>query len=433
MNTTGQPAQILDATTLAEIARVRDSGALGENGRLRELFDLLAERSIAGQALKEAEIAVSVFGKKDATATRDDPVARVYIHRLRKRLDEFYLSSPPPDGVRIDIPRGEYRIIGRPIAAGKAAPGSEPDAVVAAAPDRWKRIAVIAACVLVLANIAAWAVFAGRGADPVEQARQSAVWSPITKSERPLLVVVGDYYMFGEYEDRLFLKRLIRDFSINSKDDLVENYLTSPREFERYADVALQYLPTSAAYALTDLMPVLGAGDRRVQVVLASELTPDRLKSSDIVFVGLFSGLGKLRDPVFAHSRFRFGDSYDEIVDRTSGNSYVSEAFLAAPGDTMYRDYGFFASFAGPSGNRIAVLSGTRDTALIGIAESLTNPDFLRRLRDGVDGARDFEALFEVKGQKQVSLETALLAHAPIDSTAIWSVAPGEQVAFPAQ
>ena len=46
------------------------------------------------------------------------------------------------------------------------------------------------------------------------------------------------------------------------------------------------------------------------------------------------------------------GGSYEQDLAETS------EAFLAAPGDQMYRDYGFFSSFEGPTGNRIAILSG---------------------------------------------------------------------------
>jgi len=62
-----------------------------------------------------------------------------------------------------------------------------------------------------------------------------------------------------------FLKRLIRDFSINSKNDLVQRYGYDPQNYDKYGDVALQYLPTSAAFALADLAPLLSK-DRTVQV-----------------------------------------------------------------------------------------------------------------------------------------------------------------------
>ena len=246
----------------------------------------------------------------------------------------------------------------------------------------------------------------------------------------PLLVVVGDYYMFGEYEERVKLKRLVRDFAINSKEDLVHSQRDNPGSFDKYSDVAMQYLPASAAYALADLAPLLREG-RQVQVALASELTPERLKSDDIIYVGLLSGMGKLSDAVFSQSRFAIGESYDQIIDRKTGRTYTSEAFRAAPSDQMYRDYGFFSTFEGPAGNRIAILSGSRDTAVMGVAEALTQMDRIAKVEKKTGGKEDFEALFEVKGQKHVNLEAQVLASYEINSSTIWSGAPANVASYP--
>ena len=93
---------------------------------------------------------------------------------------------------------------------------------------------------------------------------------------------------------------------------------------------------------------------------------------------------------------------------------------LAAPTDTMYRDYGFVSAFEGLSGNRILVIAGAQDTALLGLAKSLTQLETLETLTVQSNGARDLEALFEVKGQKNVDLQTDLLGWAPLDSENLW-------------
>jgi hypothetical protein len=428
---------MLSAETLAEVARVRASGALGAGGRLTELFDFLVERSGRGESPKEAEIAVLVFGKPDVDAAKDDPVARVYMHRLRKRLDDHYLRHGAPDGLRLEIPKGEYRLVGvRQDEIGPDVAAEEADGAVAAerppGPQRrrWAMLAAAAVGLAIVGNIGAWAMFASRPADPIAEVRASPAWSEMAASQRPLLLVVGDYYIFGEYQDRLFLKRLIRDFAINSKDDLQQRYMIDPAQYDRYGDVALQYLPTSVAFAMADLMPLISDG-RPVHVALASELTPDKLKSNDILYIGLLSGLGALRDPVFAHSRFRIGESYDQIHDRTTGVTYTSEAFLAAPSDTMYRDFGYFSTFQGPAGNRIAILAGARDTALMGVAENVTRASSLEALSGKAGRSGDFEALLETKGQKHVNLETRVLAAEAVDSAAIWSGEKPGDVTFP--
>lgn len=433
---TTEPTTRLDPAAIAEIGRVRASGVLGQSGRLLELFDFLAARSADGRPPKEAEIALAVFGKTDAETMRDDPVARVYIHRLRKRLDEFYLRNGTPAGGRLDIPKGDYRIVCTRASGaaddGEAAMRATDDMVAMPARRRisWGLIAACVAVVAIGGNIVAWSMLAMRPAVPETRLSDTGVWNAIATSERPLLIVVGDYYMFGEYEDRVVLKRLIRDFAINNKEDLVYAQRGDSARLDKYADVAMQYLPASAAFALADLAPLLREG-RDVQVTLASELTPDRMKTNDIIYVGLLSGLGPLRDPVFSSSRFALGESYDQIVDRKSGRTYTSEAFLAAPGDQMYRDYGFFSSFAGPTGNRITILSGSRDTAVMGVAEAVTQLDRLARVEQKTPVDGDFEALFEVKGQKHVNLEAQVIASYPLDGAAIWSGDRANVAAYP--
>ncbi len=425
--TPAEPMNALAPATLAEIARVRESGALGTSGRLVELFDFLASRSGDGRSPKEAEIALAVFGKADSDSLRDDPVARVYIHRLRKRLDDFYLRHGVSGGVRLDIPKGDYRIV--PVGPEDnveaiATPDAPAEADAYARPPsrklRWGLIAAGLFATLTAGNIAAWALLLNKPQPETAKIADAGIWTEIANSTRPLQIVVGDYYMFGEYKDRVSLTRLIRDFSINSKEDLVHHYRDDPSGFDRYSDIAMQYLPASAAYALTDLAPLLREG-RQVQVTLASELTPESLKSHDIIYVGLLSGMGPLRDPVFSQSRFSFGESYDQIIDRKTGKTYTSEAFLTAPSDQMYRDYGFFSTFEGPSGNRIAILSGTRDAAVMGVAETLTRIDSLLRFEKKAATEGDFETLLVVKGQKHTNLEAQVVASYQLDSPSIWA------------
>jgi hypothetical protein len=428
MPVTGAPdAGGLDAATLAEIERVRASGVLGRGGRLSELFEFLVTRSDSAAPPKEFEIAFEVFGKTDAEAVKDDPVARVYVHRLRRRLDDFYLRHPTDDGVRLTVPKGEYRILGARADAAAAleplAPGPRGRAValLEILRRRWRIAAVVA--LLLLGNLAAWpmlAVRAGGGDGDVARLRQHSVWGGLMTGSKPILIVVGDYYMFAESEGGMNVDRLVRQFSINSKEDLLELQRDEPETGERYADVNMKYLPTSTAFALADIMPLIPDG-RSVRVALASEINPEALKDYDVVYVGLLSGMGALREPAFAASRFGLGDTYDEIVDSQTGEHYMSEAFFSSQFDGMYRDYGFFSSFDGPNGNRIVIIAGERDTAVMGVAENLTRRGGLDDLAERADGASSLEAVYEIQAQGDVSLEGRVVAAAPRDESQIWT------------
>jgi hypothetical protein len=251
--------------------------------------------------------------------------------------------------------------------------------------------------------------------------RQSAIWSPILNDDRVIFLVVGDYYIFGETDESMEVRRLVREFAINSPQDLEQYLKLHPEQAERYLDLELAYLPTAAAYALRDLMPVLSSVNKRVRIVTMSQLNPAVIKSAHVIYVGYLSGLGRLGELAFKSSRLSFGESYDEIVDRKTSKRYVSQAGAPYRGETQIHDYGYFATFAGPEGNRIVIVAGTRDVAAMHMSEIVTGPRTLDTLIKSAQGAPGFEALYEVYGMDRLNLDGKLLLTSPLDSERIWT------------
>ncbi|MEJ1964840.1 MAG: hypothetical protein WDO56_26240 [Gammaproteobacteria bacterium] len=405
----------------AHAERIRASGILGRSPLMQRLFDFLLECSIAGKAPKEIEVAVDAFGKGAEFDVSQDAMVRVYIHKLRRKLEEFYVGAGASEPVRLSIPKGEYRFA-VDAAAVEAAP---PEPVVPPLPEPPKRkwvVPVLAASV-VLNIIVLTAVFFRPVAVPDEfhDVRQNQVWAPLLNDDRTIFVVVGDYYIFGETDETMEVKRLVREFDINSPQDLENHMKMNPDLMDRYMDMELAYLPTASAFALRDVMPVLAPANKRVRIVTMSQLNPAAIKSADVVYVGYLSGLGMLADLVFAGSRLSVGDSFDEIVDRTTKQRYISQAQGATiRGERKFHDYGYFATFAGPNGNRIIVIAGTRDVAAMHMAETLTSPKALAALTAQAGKGSGFEALYEVYGMDKLNLDGKLLLTSPLDSTSIW-------------
>jgi hypothetical protein len=155
--------------------------------------------------------------------------------------------------------------------------------------------------------------------------RASPVWSPIVNDDRPILIVVGDYYLIGETDSAMNVTRLIREYSVNSKSDLEKFVERHPEVADSYMDVGLRYLPIASAFALRNVMSVLAPEDRRIVITKMSDIEPASLKNADIVYIGYLSGLGLMQDAVFRGSRFAVGESYDEIVDQKTKHLYISQ------------------------------------------------------------------------------------------------------------
>ena len=407
----------------AEAERIRASGVLGE-ARVRRLFDYLVTSSLAGQSPKEIAIAVDVFGKSADFDSGQDALVRVYIHKLRKALEEFYASHAGVAAGSLTIPRGEYRlrfasdtVPPGAAAVGTSAPGTSPAAPPRRRTQRWQKFAVLGATLLVGAALMALGVLWFRPPyTELDQVRASPLWSAILKDDRPIMIVVGDYYLIGELDDMMGVKRLIREYTVNSKNDLDNYVLQHPEVADRYMDVGLRYLPIAAAFALRDVMAVLAPANRRVTVIKMSDVEPGNLKTADIIYIGYLSGLGMMQDFALSGSRFAVGDSYDEIVDKKGHQSYTSQTWARILGPTppagtpkTYNAYGLFENFRGPGGNTVIVIAGTQDAGVQQAAEAFTNSEKLKEVARQTDIAQPFEALLEVSTFDGVNLSGKLL------------------------
>ena len=299
----------------------RASGLLGKPGTLSRLFDFLLARSLEGDAPKETEIALQVFGKSPGFDVSQDAVVRVYVHKLRRRLEEF--NARTPGGAKIVIPKGEYRLL-------LELPAVEPVAATTAppvAPSRrasWLGIGIAVCCALVVGALLGTGFSAGGAQWDMREVRHSAVWAPLLEDDLPITIVVGDYYLLGEANSKTgHIDRLVREFFINSHEDFRDHAELNPQLMQRYRNLDLTYLPAASAFALQDVVPVLGT-TKPVRVVLMSQLDANALKNSHIVYIGYISGLGMLGDRVFAASRVAPGGSYDELVD-TKTDSHISQ------------------------------------------------------------------------------------------------------------
>ncbi|HEV7716852.1 MAG TPA: hypothetical protein VGO53_14740 [Steroidobacteraceae bacterium] len=414
-----------DADQLREHAdRIRASGVLGRSPLMQRLFDFLLDCTIAGKAPKEIEVAVDAFGKGAEFDVSQDAMVRVYIHKLRRKLEEFYVGAGASEPVRLSIPKGEYRFAAESVPVPVPVPPEPAPAPVVAAPSprrKWLVGALVASLLVNAAVLLAVYLHPVAPRDEFDAVRHSPVWAPMLADDRAIFVVVGDYYIFGETDESMEVKRLVREFNINSPQDLEQQMKQHPELADRYLDLELAYLPTAAASALRDVIPVLAGANRRVRVVPMSQLNPAVIKSAHMIYVGYLSGLGLLRDLVFTGSRFSVGDSYDEIIDRSTQKRYVSQAAMPAKGDEKFHDYGYFAAFDGPSGNKIVIIAGTRDVATMQLSETVTSARTLDALVAKAGGAAEFEALYEVYGMDRMNLDGRLLLTSPLDSATIWT------------
>ena len=373
---------------------------------MQRLFEFLVACQAQGRVPKELEIAVDGFGRGADFDVAQDATVRVTVHKLRRRLEEFYRDEGATAPYRLVLPRGEYRLTLQEATSAESSTVEE-----SLRPMRRERIAWIVAGLLAVTCLALLVNLLRRPDvdERVARVRASALWAPLLDDGLPIQLVLGDYYIFGETDEHGAVRRLIRDFDVNSRQDLEQRFIADPALAARYAHLNLGYLPTSSAQALREVLPVVTAAGNHVTLTLASELDPSTVKTTHVIYIGYLSALGMLEEMVFGGSRYAFGGSYDELIDGETGKMWVSDAGEPHSATERYTDYAYVASITGLGNVRHLVIAGTRDTGLMQAAENLAAPDALLKLAAGKPDWGSFEALYEVQGVNGVNVESSLI------------------------
>lgn len=104
------PSALGIATRQAALDAVLGSRIFAKNPRLSALLEYLCSRCFRGEsdAIKEYNIATDVFGRSPDFDQSQDSIVRVEMHRLRKKLAEFYAAEGSAEPVEIVIHSGRY-------------------------------------------------------------------------------------------------------------------------------------------------------------------------------------------------------------------------------------------------------------------------------------------------------------------------------------
>jgi serine/threonine-protein kinase len=117
-----------DEKTTRQLTRILASRAFRQADRLKRFLAFIVEETLAGRGerLKEFAVGVEVFGKDDSFDPRNDPIVRVQARRLRAQLARYYHEEGHDDELAIDLPKGGYAPVFRPLKKTSASRSATP-------------------------------------------------------------------------------------------------------------------------------------------------------------------------------------------------------------------------------------------------------------------------------------------------------------------
>lgn len=399
--------------------RIISSGILGRSKHYAAMLQYLVKCSLENRQPKEIELATEVLGKGEDFDVSTDSSVRVYVHQLRKKLNTYFEQNELDAPYKLIIPKGKYSL-----AAIAPAPLAKPANFSVA---KFGLSNTLLAAVFVLLSVNLFYMFNQQGEagrPPTQLAANHPVWDSVLRDEQPILLVMGDYYIFGELNANGNVARMVREFNVNSSSDLEDLRFSDIERTENYLDLDLSYMPEGSAFALAKIVPILQASGKTVNIAMMSDLTSADIRSNHIVYIGYISALEKLTAMTFAGSGLKLGRSYDELFSTKTAEYYTSDAGLPEEGEP-FRDYGLFSTFPASTDTQVVLISGMRDAGLMHTAQALSDASALDDLVVAIDSDTDeavasFEALYEVFGIDRLNFDANLVYTNSLDTEQIW-------------
>jgi hypothetical protein len=268
------------------IERIIASPPFQKSARLRDLLRFLAERTLRGQTqdLSEHRIGSAVFGKAQDYSVVEDSSVRVHVRQLRLKLHEYFDGEGRSETHIVEIPKGAYTTLFRPVEQRAAA---EPTPAPARLPlGYWRRLLPWALTALfLLTTVAAWFRHPGVASPPPPPWPLTALFNP---SNQSVQVVVADinYGMLRLVDEQPVTLEQYLSPAYRSGVEFSNGHPTG-RETRMMKYLSGSLLTSYADLVVVDTFMRLSGSSRDWLVIRsARELRPRDLEAGNFVFVG---------------------------------------------------------------------------------------------------------------------------------------------------
>ena len=385
--------QVLDKILGSDLFKTKDV--------YQKLLTYIVDADLKGDVPTEISISQDIFNKGEEFVSAEDTTVRVYMHNLRKKLDQYYLEEGKQDQIRLLIPKGHYRVLFEK----NTAESDEKEKIGK------NRNILILSFILLLAVI--YILFDKFYLDPQQSERTNPyqnklIWTNFFDNAFPNAVLVGDFLVFHEYNAALGRARRIQDYSINTEAEL-KLYSDKNKELE-VEKWTLGELPHNIVFNLIDLNRVFYAFELPVRIHFSSEESIDFIKNKNVIYIGEFKNLRLLADIIsFLPIKYQTMPWWQGSLTFLDADSTRTLNTFHDWGVSRYVvDLGMVVKLPGQNKENYLIIAGFGYDSQIKLVEMLSDPSDLKEIEDKIldkfDHVPDYFAMvFEITGFDRAS------------------------------
>jgi hypothetical protein len=357
------------------VEKIIASSTFSNKEVLKGLLDFIFRATEKGISLKEIDIAVDYFKRKDGFIPGDDTIVRVNIHKLRQLLEKYYSEEGREEKIRLQIPKGSYTTV-----FDSELKIEEPESKF-----QLKNILIILSVILVISliiNIFFTHTFLN-GIQP----ENHPVWGNYLMSNKPICIILGDPFFYSK-RDSLGKTIIYRDLEINSVEDLAQK---NDKQLQK-SDYA--YFSKNNVLPLADIMAILSSNNKNIELHALSEVNPDNLKSSNQVFIANINSFGFFKQYLDKTSiRISLNPRKIFVINKLDTTFYEVPEKV---GD-YYNDYSFMVKIPGPNHNTICMIGDFHSSGNKGLSGFLRDNSQMKSLEEfAIKKYSNFPSYFEM-------------------------------------
>jgi hypothetical protein len=320
---------ITDAEKKSTLQTILQSREFKDSPVYKNLLSYLVESTLSQNIPKEITIAIDVFGKDSYYNSNKDSTVRYHVHILRRKLDDYYRNEGREDKIRLVIPKGHYEI---EFVAFKGKQHIKA-AATALLLQRWKIIVVV--FIMALNVYLLYHQFILHRKPPTLHetnfiTANDKIWNSFIENEYPMAIILGDDYLLDEYNPGLKRYRQIRDWEIDSDNDLNDFLIQYPKEHLWKSEIT--GIPFGGVGNLMDILPIAYQFRKSVSLKMSSKLSLEEIRNHNIIYIGELKNLRVLNKIIYKLPiRFQYHPDERLFIVNENGDTLNTYLRIEAP------------------------------------------------------------------------------------------------------
>jgi hypothetical protein len=398
-----------------QMERLLETAHFKNSRRYPALFRFIVEETLEGRGefLKERLLGVRVFNRPPDYDTADDPIARVTIAEIRKRIAQYYHEEAHETEMRIELMPGHYEpeFFPRKARASPPIDPSKPSEGVAltlaeytdtpvdlstqktSKPRFWLFRSWVSAVVVLCLTLACALLWRLKQPSALDQ-----LWNPVLRPHLTITFCLPNKDVEGsevaEAAGILFYTAPTKSKSAGPLAVSADTANPSFHDYEKYGE-NVSFSDVLATTRISDWIATRG-GEQKLRLVKSTTL--DDLEQGPTILIGGLDNEWTLR--ALAHLRYQFRGTDQEqfwITDTKNPGSRTWELDVKTQYPAVKRDFALIARVHDDSTRQVQVIVagiGMSGTAAAG--EFMVDPNRLEELRKRVGSGfrdHDFEAV----------------------------------------